>query len=80
MVSYSYITNVIPIGGPIMLVMDASDIFVALFKLTIDVSDTLQAPAFFTMIATWTYFRIWFFPVYLIKEIWTQAAATGHPV
>ena len=38
MVGYSYCTNIIPIGGPIMLVMDASDVLVAIFKLTVDVS------------------------------------------
>jgi len=37
LVGYSYSTNVIPIGGSIMLVMDASDVLVAVFKLTIDV-------------------------------------------
>jgi hypothetical protein len=70
MVGYSYTTNVIPIGGSIMLVMDASDIFTALFKLTVDVSETLQFPCLIMMIATWIYFRIWFFPMYLMKEIW----------
>ena len=80
MVGYSYITNIIPIGGSIMLVMDASDIFTALFKLTVDVSDRLLTPCFTIMVGTWIYFRIWFFPVYLIKEIWYQAQATGHPV
>jgi hypothetical protein len=53
-----------------MLVMDASDIFTALFKLTVDVSDRLLVPCFLMMVGTWTYFRIWFFPIYLIKEIW----------
>ena len=37
LVGYSYSTNVIPIGGSIMLVMDASDVLVAVFKLTVDV-------------------------------------------
>ena len=70
MVGYSYVTNVIPIGGSIMLVMDASDIFTALFKLTVDVSDRLLVPVWFIMITTWTYFRMWFFPIYLMREIW----------
>ena len=80
LVGYSYITNVIPIGGSVMLIMDASDIFTALFKLTVDVSDRMLAPCYFLMVSTWIYFRMWFFPIYLIKEIWYQAQATGHPV
>jgi len=78
MVGYSYATNVIPIGGPIMLVMDASDVLVAVFKLTVDAYDKWQLPVFLSMIFGWIYFRLWFFPVYLITEIWTQAQATGH--
>lgn len=41
LVGYSYVTNVIPIGGVVMLIMDWSDIFVAMFKLTVDVTETL---------------------------------------
>ncbi len=78
MVGYSYGTNIIPIGGPIMLVMDASDVLVAVFKLTVDAYDKLQFPCFIAMTAGWIYFRLWFFPVYLMTEIWTQANATGH--
>jgi hypothetical protein len=63
-----------------MLIMDASDIFTALFKLTVDVSDRILIPSFVLMVSTWFYFRMWFFPIYLIKEIWIQAQATGHPV
>jgi very-long-chain ceramide synthase len=37
LVGYSYGTNVIPIGGSVMLIMDASDALVAIFKLTVDV-------------------------------------------
>ena len=71
MVGYAYGTNIIPIGGPIMLVMDASDVLVALFKLTVDAYDKIAFPVFASMLAGWIYFRIWFFPVYLISEIWT---------
>jgi acyl-CoA-dependent ceramide synthase len=70
MVGYAYCTNIIPIGGPIMLVMDASDVFVALFKITVDNIFLIQYPAFIMMIVTWFYFRIWHFPIYLIHQIW----------
>lgn len=80
LISYSYFTNVIPIGAVIMLVMDFSDIFVCIFKMTVDVSDALQFPAFLGMLFSWIYLRMWHFPMYLIKEIWFQAQATGHPV
>lgn len=62
-----------------MLVMDASDVLVAVFKLTVDAYERLQVPTFLLMIAGWVYFRIWFFPVYQITEIYYQAKETGHP-
>ena len=64
MVGYSYLTNVIPIGGSVMLIMDASDIFTALFKMTVDVSESLLFPVYLVMLVTWVYFRMWFFPIY----------------
>jgi TLC domain len=78
LVGYSYSTNVIPIGGSIMLIMDASDVLVAVFKLNVDVYEKFTLPTFLVMLAGWIYFRLWFFPIYLIKEIWLQAQATGH--
>lgn len=84
MISYSYATNIFPIGIPIMLVMDLSDVFVSIFKQTIDVYDVsrkrVEAPSYFMMLFSWGYLRMWFFPVYLMKEIWVQSNATGHPV
>ena len=78
LVGYSYCTNVIPIGSSIMLIMDASDVLVAVFKLTVDVYEKIQVPSYFLMLSGWIYLRLWFYPVYLIYEIWVQAQATGH--
>jgi acyl-CoA-dependent ceramide synthase len=39
LIGASYYSNYIPVGAVIMLVMDFSDIFVAIFKMTIDVND-----------------------------------------
>ena len=80
LVGYSYLTNVIPIGSVVMLIMDASDVFVSIFKLLVDVSEKNQVYAYLAMFAFWVYLRMWFYPVYLIKEIWVQSQATGHLV
>ena len=80
LVSYSYFTNVMPIGMIVMLVTDSSDIFVSIFKLTVDVSKRFQIYGFIGMFVAWLYMRIWFYPVYLIYEIWVQSVATGHVV
>ncbi len=40
LISITYSMNILPVA-PVMLVTDCTDIFVALFKLTIDVNDNL---------------------------------------
>jgi hypothetical protein len=69
MVGYAYCTNIIPIGGPIMFVMDASDVLVALFKLTVDVYENIAFPVFLLMVSGWVYFRLWFFPAHVIWRL-----------
>lgn len=39
LISFSYTTNVIPFGSLVMFVMDFSDIFVALFKIFVDINE-----------------------------------------
>ena len=64
LIGYSYYSNFIPIGAVIMLVMDFTDIFVALFKISIDVNEGIQVLFFYSMLGTWVYYRIWYFPVH----------------
>jgi len=63
LILFSYTVNFLPVGSVIMLIMDFSDIFVAVFKMAVDVQDTIQNFFFFLMLATWIYFRMYFFPV-----------------
>lgn len=39
LISYSYYTNYMPIGMVIMFTMDFSDIFIATFKLAVDINE-----------------------------------------
>lgn len=66
LVGFSYVTNFIPIGAVIMLVMDTTDIFVAFFKLTVDFNDILERPGFLSMFFSWIYLRLYIFPFYQI--------------
>lgn len=66
LVSYSYFTNFLPVGSVIMLIMDFTDIFVALFKMAADVNDFWQNILFSLMFTGWCSLRIFFFPVYVI--------------
>lgn len=79
LVSFGYYTNMTPLGV-IMLIMDCSDIFVAIFKMTIDVNETTQVFSYIAMIISWFYLRLYFFPIYLIRECWIQAKVVDHPM
>ena len=66
LISYSYFTNFLPVGAAIMLVMDFSDIFVALFKMVVDVKEKMQDAFFIMMLVSWAYIRIYFYPVFIV--------------
>jgi hypothetical protein len=59
-----------PEGSAVMLCHDATDLAVSLFKLTVDVTPFwLQMCGYLQMLASWLYFRIWFFPIHVIGRI-----------
>jgi hypothetical protein len=80
LVSYSYFTNFLPIGAVTMLVMDMTDIFVAMFKMAVDINETMQNALFTLMFFTWSYFRIYYFPVYVLYPFYEQAWSHPHYV
>lgn len=65
LVSISYFLNFHSLSS-IMLITDCTDIFVALFKLTIDVrGDVLAGVGYFSMLFSWFYLRLLVFPMVL---------------
>ena len=71
MLSYTYSAALLPVGQAIMLLMDCSNIFVSLFKMTVDVfkNELLQNAIFGVNIAVWLYLRILVYPT-LIYELY----------
>ncbi len=80
LVLFSYIVNFLPIGAIIMLLMDFSDIFVAVFKMAVDVNEVFQTINFFIMLFTWIYIRIWHFPIYVLYPFIVDLYTIKHPV
>lgn len=68
LIGYSYILKKLPLGCVTMMVMDVSDIFVCLFKMTVDIHERLVFVTYVFMLIGWVYFRLFFFPIYVIKE------------
>ena len=46
LILFSYIVNLRPVGSVVMFIMDFSDIFVAIFKMTVDVNKSVQFTRF----------------------------------
>ena len=63
LISYSYYSNFLPIGMVIMFIMDFSDIFIATFKLVVDISEVGQFIMFWVMAISWFWLRIYYFPM-----------------
>jgi ceramide synthetase len=80
LISYSYFTKKLPLGAVTMLLMDASDIFVSLFKLTVDIFDKLTVLSYTFMLLAWLYFRMFLFPVEVIMVHYGQALSNDHPM
>ena len=60
----------LPLGCVTMLVHDVTDLSVTLFKLTIDVTHiAVQITFYVSMLVSWVYFRLWFFPVHVIWQL-----------
>lgn len=53
-----------------MILMDSSDVFVAMFKMAVDVNETMQNILFTLMFVTWTYLRMYLFPVHVIYPMY----------
>ena len=81
MISYSYCAAFLPVIQASMMLLDCTNIFVALFKMTIDVfdRDLIQGTCFFSMLGTWFYLRVALYPLF-IYDLYKQSGETGHPV
>jgi hypothetical protein len=81
LILFSYSINQLTLGSIIMLIHDISDTTVSIFKLTCDVASTkVQLFTYILMIVSWIYFRLWFFPLYLIKGYIDEAFHSSHYV
>jgi hypothetical protein len=66
LVVFSYSISFMPIGAVIMLVMDASNIFICLFKIFADISKNTTFYSYCMMLGTWVYLRMFIFPAAII--------------
>lgn len=70
LILFSYTCNYMVGGSIVMILHDGTDFTTTIFKLVVDVTPYyIQIPAYITMLVSWIYFRLWFFPVRLIGRV-----------
>lgn len=73
LIFFSYSLNMTSLGSIVMLVHDVTDLTVTIFKLSIDITPiAIQATSYGIMLLSWVYFRLWFFPFYLIYHLYWE--------
>ena len=83
LVLFSYSTNFLPIGAVIMLIHDASDILLGVFRLIIESSPRLTNTgllAYIVCVSGWIYFRIYFLAYWCIRLLYEDCSDHSHPV
>lgn len=70
LITIVYNLNMLTVA-PVMLITDCTDIFVAIFKLTVDVTpERYQVATYAMMLTSWFYLRIYVLPRELVYQFW----------
>jgi hypothetical protein len=70
LIFFSYSLNMLPIGAAVMILHDLTDFAVTMFKITVDITPFfVQVSFYISMIVSWVYLRLWYFPVHVIYRL-----------
>lgn len=74
LVSFSYFLNYVRIGSLVLLLHGATDVFIYLSKALVDTQYIrLTVMSYFTLIAAYAWFRIYVFPVAVMRSAWVES-------
>jgi len=74
LVWFSYILNYVRIGSLVLLLHGVVDIFIYASKAVVDTPyERLIAFSYFGLIASYAWFRIFVFPVYVMRSAWVES-------
>jgi len=75
----SYPLNFISIGSVFTFLHDFTDVFVDLMKISVVIGNSPLIIFFYTlMITSWLYFRLYYYPVYIIYEFYTSQGSSEN--
>jgi len=78
LVCFSYFLNYVRLGSLVLHLHGATDVLIYLSKSVVDTPYVrLTAMSYFGLIATYAWFRIFVFPVYIMRSAWVESAQAG---
>eukprot|EP00444_Apocalathium_aciculiferum_P049109 CAMPEP_0183508500 /NCGR_PEP_ID=MMETSP0371-20130417/8897_1 /TAXON_ID=268820 /ORGANISM="Peridinium aciculiferum, Strain PAER-2" /LENGTH=360 /DNA_ID=CAMNT_0025704881 /DNA_START=109 /DNA_END=1189 /DNA_ORIENTATION=- len=82
LVGYSYLLNYVRLGSLVLLLHGATDVFIYFSKVMVDTPHTrLIVWSYFGLIAAYAWFRIYVFPVFIMRSAWIEGVQeTGGEV
>mmetsp|Transcript_73460 Transcript_73460/g.215459 ORF Transcript_73460/g.215459 Transcript_73460/m.215459 type:complete len:327 (+) Transcript_73460:64-1044(+) len=77
LVSYSYVLNYVRVGSLVLLLHGATDVFIYASKAVVDTPYTrIIAASYFALILAYAWFRIFIFPMYVMRSAWVESTQT----
>lgn len=74
LVSFSYLLNYQRIGSLVLLLHGCTDIFIYMSKFLVDIGNVyLITLSYLSLISSYGYFRIYVFPMYVMKSAWVES-------
>mmetsp|Transcript_107831 Transcript_107831/g.336301 ORF Transcript_107831/g.336301 Transcript_107831/m.336301 type:complete len:326 (+) Transcript_107831:76-1053(+) len=81
LVSYSYVLNYIRVGSLVLFLHGATDVFIYASKAVVDTPYTrVIAASYFGLIVAYGWFRIFVFPVFVMRSAWVESIIAGSKV
>lgn len=80
LVTFSYMLNYLRIGSLVLLLHGATDVLIYASKAIVDTPWIhLIAVSYFGLVSVFVWFRIYVFPVYIMKSAWIESIAEAGP-
>uniref|UniRef100_A0A7S1SB96 TLC domain-containing protein n=1 Tax=Alexandrium catenella TaxID=2925 RepID=A0A7S1SB96_ALECA len=74
LVSYSYMLNYVRVGSLVLMLHGATDVFIYASKAVVDTPFIrVIAASYFGLIVAYAWFRIYIFPVYIMRSAWVES-------
>ena len=68
------VVNYLPVGAAVLILHDVTDLGASNIKLVVDITPmTYQIGGYIVMVVSWVYFRLWYFPVFIIYRIYEES-------